>query len=191
MKIFLTGIIAILLASSATSVALSQNPNNKSNPTQPIASENDPYSSQLSSIKKPEIVHLNEVSSKAVRYFIKTYKNVDSVKWSRLTDGKGGFAASFSADGIPTIVLYDKSGNYEYCLREYFEDKLPREIRHRVKSTYYDFTICFIREVTMCDNTVYAITLEDPVSWKNILITEFKIVVLKEFLKTSPDSVGN
>jgi len=189
-KIFFAGFTAILLASSAANVAVSQNLNNRAKSDLPIDSENDSFSLQLNSIKNSDVLRLNEVSSKAIRHFSKTYKNVDSARWSRLTDGKGGFGAYFTTDGIPTSVRYDKGGNYECSFREYFEDNLPREIRHRVKSDYYDFAIRFIKEVNMHDNTVYLITLEDKASWKNILVTEYKIVVLKEFFKTS-HSPGN
>lgn len=182
-KTFLTGFTAILLASSS-SIVVSQNLNNTAKPALPIVSENDSFSIQSNSIKNSHVLYLNEVSSKAIRHLNRTYKNVDSVKWSKLTDGKGGFAACFATEGIQTMVRYDKQGNFECCFREYFEDKLPREIRHRVKSLYYDFTICFIKEVTMYGNTVYIITLEDKASWKNILVTEYNIVVLIEFSKT-------
>src|SRR5688572_18918308 len=101
-KIFLTGFIVILLASSA-SVAVSQNLNVRPKADLPVDFQNDSFSLQLSSIKNSDVLRLNEVSSKAVRHFSKTYKNVDSAKWSRLSDGKGGFAASFTANGIPTI----------------------------------------------------------------------------------------
>jgi len=190
-KIFFTGLIAILLACSATSYAVPQNLNNSAKPDQPIIPENDSLSLQLNSIKNSDVLRLNEVSSRAVRHFNRTYKNVDSVRWSRLTDGKGGFGACFVTDGIPSSVRYDKGGNYECRFREYFEDNLPRDIRHRVKSVYYDFTIRFIKEVNMLDNTVYLITLEDKSSWKHILVTENKIVVLQEFFKTSQGSPGN
>jgi len=190
-KIFFMGFTAILLAGSACNIALSQNLNNSTNSDLPIGSENDSFSMQLNSIKKSDALRLNEVSSKAVRHFKQTYKNADSVKWSKLTDGKGGFGASFVSDGISTIVRYDLGGNYDCSFREYYEDNLPKQVRHQVKSVYYDFTIRFIKEVNMYDNTVYLITLEDKASWKHILVTEHKIVVLKEFSKTSKSSSGN
>ena len=189
-KLYL-GFTATLLASFAISVVFSQNLNNTPNLVPPIVSENDSFSSQINSIKNSDILRLNEVPSKAVRHFNKTYKNVDSLRWSKLRDGQGGFGAYFVTDGIPTTVRYDQGGNYECCFREYFEDNLPKMIRHQVKSVYYDFSIRFIKEVNMYDNTVYLITLEDTESWKHVLVTENKIVVLKEFLKTSPGKPGN
>jgi len=190
-KILLLGFTAIFLASFATNVAVSQNLNTTPNAVPSILSEYDSFSTSMNSIKNSDVLRLNEVSSKAVRHFSKTYKNVDSVRWSRLRDDKGGFGAYFVTDGIPTTVRYDQGGNYECCFREYFEDKLPKQIRHQVKSVYYDFAIRFIKEVNMFDNTVYLVTLEDTTSWKHILVTENKIVVLKEFSKTSPGKPGN
>ena len=190
-KILFLGFTAILLVSLASSIALSQNLYISTNSDLPIGSETDSFSMQLNSIKKSNVLRLNEVSSKAVRHFNRTYKNADAVIWTKLTDGNGGFGASFVSDGIPTSVRYDQGGNYEACFREYFDDNLPREIRHRVKSNYYDFAIRYTKEVNMLDNTIYIITLEDKVSWKNILVTEYKIVVLKEFSKTSKSSSGN
>ena len=190
-KIFFTCVLAILLSSSATIVAVSQNLNNPAKDILPSVPAADSFSSQLSLIKNSNIVYLNEIPSKAIRHFNKTHKNVDSVIWSKITDGNGGFSARFVGDEIATSFRYDRRGNYECCLRDYFEDRLPQEIRHRVKSIYYDFTIFFIKEVIIDDITVYIITLEDKTSWKNILVTEDEIIVRKEFSKTSQSSYGN
>jgi hypothetical protein len=191
-KLFFPGFTVILLASLVMDAAVSQSLNNSPKLIPPIVLENDSFSLQINSIKNSDGLRLNEVSSRAVRHFNKTFKNVDSVKWSKLLEGKGGFGAYFVTDGIPTSVRYDKGGNYECCFREYFDDRLlPKEIRHLVKSNYYDFDIRFIKEVNMFDNTVYLVTLEDKASWKNILVTEFKIIVLKEFLKAPESSSGN
>ena len=190
-KILFMSFTTILIASFAISVAVSQNLNITPKPDLPIVSENDTFSLKLNSIKSSDVLRLNEVSSKAVRHFSKTYKNVDSVTWSRLTDGRGGFGAYFATDGIPTSVRYDQGGNYESSFREYFEDNLPREVRHRVKRIYYDYAIRFVREVHMFNNIVYLITLEDRAGWKNIIVTDNKIDVLIEFSKASKSSSGN
>ena len=190
-KIIITGFIAALLAGSATSFAVPQNLNNSVKPVQPVVPEKDSLSLQLGEIKNLDILRLNEVSAKAVRHFNRTYRNVEGVKWARLADGDGGFGAYFSADGIRTNVRYDMRGNYECSFREYFEVNLPRNVRHRVKTVYYDFTIRFIKEVNILNNTVYLITLEDNASWKHILVTEYNIDVLIEFFKTAPGSPGN
>ncbi len=180
----------VILHITSSYFAVSQNLNNPAKPAPPNVSENDSFSFQLNSIKNSPVLYLNEVSSKAIRHFIRTYKNADSAKWSKLADGNGGFEVCFSTDGIPTRVKYDKAGNYVCCVREYFEDKLPKDIRHRVKSIYYDFVICYTKEVNMHDNTIYIITLEDKASWKNILVTEYTTEVLKEFSKTFQSNPG-
>jgi hypothetical protein len=86
----------------------------------------------------------SDVNSKAVRNFVRSYKNVSNEKWYKVQDG---FIAMFILYDINYRVDYDKKGNWLHTMRTYDEDKLPPDVRHLVKSSYYDYNITFVQEI--------------------------------------------
>ena len=123
----------------------------------------------------------DEVSMKAARDFTKTYKNATYVNWYRSGDG---FVAYFiPANDVKTKVYYDKKGNYQCKVRSYAEDKLSPEIRHLVKSNYYDFNIFRVTEIQAKNKTAFIIQLEDNTSWKTIKVVDDEMEVTNDYKK--------
>ena len=58
-----------------------------------------------------------------------------------------GFVSYFVKDGYGDRVFYDKKGHWQYSLIFYGEDKLPRDVRAAIKSTYFDMSITLVEEV--------------------------------------------
>ena len=108
------------------------------------------------------------LSTKALKNFNKAFKEADAT-WSETGDG---FKAQFTKDDIETKVFYDLKGRWIANVRAYQEDKLPKDIRHRIKSIYYDYNIFYVQEVTVRDKTAYLVKLEDKNSFKTIRITD-------------------
>lgn len=122
-------------------------------------------------------------NTRAVRNFKKTYNNAEQPKWLRFKDG---YTAIFTRDGIRYRVDYDKRGFWNGTQKDYTEDKLPRDIRARVKSVYYDYTIFWVNEVTLPEvltGPVYFIHIEDAKSFKNISVYDDEMKVMNEFRK--------
>jgi hypothetical protein len=137
---------------------------------------------ETSSTKSPASVYLNDINPKAVRNFLLDYTNVTDAKWSKL---ESGFTVvRFTTDGVHTRILYNRTGLCENVIRDYHEDKLPREIRHIVKRTYYDFSIYFISEVTIKDITAYIIQIEDKTSWKILKVVDGEMEIIRELTKS-------
>lgn len=109
------------------------------------------------------------INSKAVKDFSRTYKKQNNESWYTIDDG---FVAVFTNDGVKTNVYYDKKGRLIGDIRTYQEDKLPKYIRHLVKSTYYDFNIINVNELTAGNQKVYLVKLEDKTSYKTIRVQE-------------------
>ena len=123
----------------------------------------------------------NLIASRAIRNFSKDFKDAIDVRWI-LTD-EGGYIAKFISNGVACRADYDYKG---YCLattRYYNEDKLPREVRHLVKSNYIDFTIYRVAELFLSNKTVYLVTLEGSDSWMKISLIDGEITVLENFRK--------
>ena len=170
----------ILLTWTITSVSYSQIPNST---VKPGASHEEfiSTSEEINAAKNPNPVVSNEISTKAVKNFTKSYKNAPNAKWCKLKDG---FVACFTCDGIKTSAFYNNRGNFEVQIRDYYEDKLPREIRHLVKSTYYDFSIYYINEFSADGIIVYLVKIEDKTSFKTIkVVAGGEMEVVEEYFK--------
>jgi len=124
---------------------------------------------------------LNEVSAKAMRGFLKNHKDVTDVKWFRTLNGMT--AAIFTSNGIRMFEYYDKNGDFEYSLHYYKEDKLPRDVRHVVRSRFYDFSIYQVTEVKRNNKIAYLIKLEDKAIWKTIKVVDGEIEEIDELIK--------
>lgn len=131
---------------------------------------------------------LNEpkaISPRALKNFANTHKNVMEESW---TKGKDGFSVTAISDGIRTTVFYDKKGNWVGGIKYYREEKMPREIRHIVKSAYYDYNIIATQEVETIDSRgvpTYIVTVEDKANIILIRTTAGEMEVWKQFTKAN------
>jgi hypothetical protein len=121
------------------------------------------------------------INAKALKNFSKTYKKAADAGWFVIKDG---YLAQFKQDGITTKVFYDPKGRWVGNLRCYFEDKLPRDIRHLVKSHYYDYNIFYVQEVTVGNATVYLVKIEDKTSFKTIRVQDGEMTETEAFTKS-------
>ena len=96
---------------------------------------------------------------RAYKDFQDRFKKVDNAIW--FFDPKVGFESYFIRDGYGNRVIYDKKGRWLYSLITYGEDKLSRDIRAQIKSTYFDFTITLVEEVQMNEGIEYVVYLTD------------------------------
>ena len=133
----------------------------------------------LSTVNSGPIL-INNVNIKAVRDFTRSYKNATQVKWVVLDDG---FLAHCYYDSIQTRIVYDNRGNRVCVFRSYGESKLPRDIRHVVKSQYYDYNIFCVTELTNRNGTIYFIKIEDASQWKTLRVGDGDITCTEEFTK--------
>jgi hypothetical protein len=127
---------------------------------------------------------LETISPRALRNFADTYKNVSG----EMDEVEGGFAVRFTSDDIRTTILYDSKGYWAGSIKYYNEEKMLREIRHVVKSTYYDYNIIYTQEVETADTKgmpTYVICLEDKTKIKMVRICDGEMSVWKEFTKTN------
>ena len=89
-------------------------------------------------------LHRGDVNSKAIRNFARFYKSISDEKWYEIPDA---LMATFTIKDIDYRDDYDKKGNWLHTMRTYDENKLPADIRHLVKSSYYDYNIMFVQEI--------------------------------------------
>jgi len=111
----------------------------------------------------------NAINANAVKSFTKNFKNASDAKWSKIVDG---FTATFTADGAENRCYYDKYGNWHFTVVTYEEKKLPKDIRSRVKSIYYDYSISIAQEVHVADKTIYLIHMQGDTCWKTVRVSD-------------------
>jgi len=125
-------------------------------------------------------INIAEINARALKEFSKTFKSAANATWYEI---KGGFIAKFEKDGITTRVDYDRKGRWVATLRIYAEANLPRDVRHLVKSTYYDYSISLVQEVTVGDKTAYLVKIEDADTLKTIRVVDGEMDVYEDYKK--------
>jgi len=136
---------------------------------------------RLEGLGKPDPFYLNEIDSRAVRNFARTYWNASDANWVTYP---GGYVVFFSKNGISSRAYYTRSGELECTIRQYTEKDMPADIRHMVKSAYYDYSIFLVNEITNQGGTSYVVKIEDKTSFKEITIDDNEMRVTNEFIKS-------
>ena len=110
-----------------------------------------------------------KINAKAIKDFNGRFGDANNPMWF---SDRNGFTTYFVKDGFGDRVFYDKKGHWEYSLIFYGEDKLPRDVRAAVKSTYFDMAITLVEEVQTTENKVYIVHLEDKQNIKILKVND-------------------
>jgi hypothetical protein len=164
--------ILIALAIGITSVAATSNCARAQNTAQPVAFNDSKHFKStirnMAALESPAymgtfVPDVKDINAKAIRDFNVRFGGASNALWF---SDNNGFTTYFVKDGYGDRVFYDKKGHWEYSLIFYNEDKLPRDVRSAVKSTYFDMAITLVEEVQTTDSKVYIIHLEDKANIK-------------------------
>ena len=188
-KIFIAGFVTLIISLGLSLVNHAQFTKFK----QDDPSQNQPEKiiSLPLNFKTPEILraaNYNEISSKVVRNFLRSFGNLSDVKWYKTDEG---LAAYFTEDSIKTRVFYSISGNYQSMLRQYYENKLNKEIRYLIKNKYDGFSIYYVNEINADGITIYFVKIENKTSWKTIRIVDTEMEIIETVLKENASQQDN
>lgn len=114
-------------------------------------------------------IYSTTVSNRVQQKFSKEFTNANDTRWTQ--EGKG-YSVRFVANGIVHRAFLTKRGNCASLIRYYGEEGLPADVRHVVKSTYYDYNITLVTEVLHNRSTAYLVTIADKKSWKVIRVQD-------------------
>jgi len=123
----------------------------------------------------------NDVNMKAVRDFLKVFKNVTNNKWTIADDGST--TSTFLVRGIKTTVSYDKEGGRQYIMEEYGENNLAFEIRDLVKKEY-DGTITLVKGYETNKGCVIYVHIEDKQGWSIVQIANGDMKLIERLTKS-------
>src|SRR6186997_802603 len=88
---------------------------------------------------------VNTPSAKVEKDFSKFCKGAENIHWSVVPEGS---IAYYTLNEKKGVRFYNKKGAFEYDILSYSEEKLPLNIRDKVKQTYYfDYTITLAQEI--------------------------------------------
>jgi len=132
-----------------------------------------------SSFKQGPIL-INNINSRAIRDFTISYKNPTDVRWIILPEG---FQVHCYDDGYQIRIRYDNKGRRICMIRDYGETKLPHDVRHIIKSQYYDYDIFSVSEITMRGRMIYIVKIDDATTWKTLCIEDGEMTCTEEFDK--------
>lgn len=127
------------------------------------------------------VADATKINSKAVKDFQGRFNQASNAMWFADRDG---FVSYFVLDGFGNRAFYDKKGRWQYSLIFYGEDKLPKDIRGIVKSTYYDLDITLVEEVQTTTNKAYVVHLEDKANIKIVKLNpDGEMETMQELIK--------
>jgi hypothetical protein len=136
-----------------------------------------------SSVKFAEAADkLASINRKMAKNFTKSYSNAENIS---ITTGERNVTfVSCYIDGIRNRIAYDKKGHWHSTLRFYSENELPREVRHLVKSNYYDFNIAGVTEVQYDGKLAHVLSLESKTEWKKLKVVDGEMEIIESFQKS-------
>ena len=175
-KILLTTVITSVVIFCSTAFGFSQS--NKAFAYQSVKIEDN--IAEFLSLNPAEELPSNDVNVKAVKNFTKQFGANNQANWYQTSDA---FVADFTENSIETKVVYDLKGNWHSMLRTYSEDKMPFDVRDLVKSTYYDFGIMVVYEITHADNVTYILKIEDSKKIKTLRVRDGNMEVISEYTR--------
>jgi hypothetical protein len=173
-KLLLTSIIYLSVTSATT---LSAQSNSTTANDKLIAFKSTPKPESSGIINSTKTTDIND---RTMANFKKYFSEVTDDVWIKTPNG---YVVRFTSNGIPNTAFLSNHGNCQSCVRYYTEKELTGDIRQQVKSTYFDFAITSVREVTYNSQTAYLVTIEDKTSWKVIRIVDGEMDVWEEHLK--------
>ena len=130
--------------------------------------------------KKPPDENPAAVSDRVYKNFNKQFAGVHQATW---IENKRGYVVRFTANGMQHHAYLTKQGYCKSIVRNYTEKELPEDVRHQVKSRYYDFAIANVTEVKHNQITAYLVTIADKTSWKILRLVAGEMEVWRAYTK--------
>ena len=111
--------------------------------------------------------------------------------WVRVGDRKeeswyklpAGYLATYTDQRGESRFVYDHKGKWLYSICTCTEKQMPEEVRRLIRSTYYDFTIGWVKEIKQDESIVYAVHIESEKQWMDLMVQDGEVRELKSFSK--------
>ena len=136
--------------------------------------------SQEGTIKELPAITITASSSSAVvnakinKAFSQFFAGATNLRWYEI-DKK--FLVKFIMNDQENRALFTKNGQLVYHITYGSEDFLPKDVRHLVKTKYYDQKITRVLKVNQDDRNIWVISMEDA---RNLIMVRVEDMELEE-----------
>jgi hypothetical protein len=134
----------------------------------------------VSPAEEGQPVVYNEISTKVLRSFYKTYGDIEGAKWYKTGQG---FAVSFKQNGMSTSIFYTRTGAFDSRVNYYTEEKLPAAVRTLVKTNFPDYAISHITEVHKNDVIAHLVKIQDKTTVKTVKVIDGEWELIEDITK--------
>ena len=176
-KIISRSVVTVLSIMTLVSTATSQELALNQKRTVPTATENK---------ESTEVPYINNVNGKVLKSFHKSFGEKPGALWSK---SENGFVVYFKDSTMATNVYFTNSGAIDYKINYYHEDQLRSDVRHIIKSNFYDYYIRLVSEVHKDGAVFYFVKIEDKVSIKTIRVVDQEWQIVEEITKQVPPAI--
>jgi hypothetical protein len=98
------------------------------------------------------------VNSKVPKAFARSFKDAEKMSWYEVNQN---YLVNFIQNEQQNKALFTRTGSLVYHITYGYEKNLPKDIRHQIKSEYYDYQITRVFNVRQNRRDVWVINLED------------------------------
>jgi len=172
------GIIPLILLFCSVNAQTTRMNASLTSTSEKVAFSNSTDEKELSGIRNNSVLN-----TRALKNFSKNFKESENAEWLKIDNT---IKAQYIKDGVETNVFYNLKGKWIGNIRTYKGDKLPEDIRHRIRSTYYDYRIFHVQEITVRDKTAYLVNIEDKNFSKTIRIADGEMDEYQVIEKSNP-----
>ena len=123
-------------------------------------------------------VPLNEISTRAFRYFLKNFPGVDNERWYRTDQG----LSLIFAEGQRLIKIYfSRKGDFMSSLKYYGRSEACTEIRRIASSLFPDYLIDIVTEKFDGRLLVYRVNMSGGTETKTFEVHNGEVVNIEDF----------
>ena len=120
------------------------------------------------------------VSTRVNKSFGRMFKDVSHPRWYKLHEK---FMVRFIQNDQENKAVLTKGGQLVYHIRYGAEKNLPADIRHLVKSNYYDQTITWVYNVNQDNRNIWIISMEDKKDLVMLRVEDMELEETQRFHK--------
>lgn len=121
------------------------------------------------------------IEAKAVRNLYNVYGDNNHETWYATPYG---FRAKFKQQQVAFMADYTKKGSWIRTVKTYEQDKLPKEMREKVRQTYYDHKITLVQEINQNKQVIYLVSIADNTSWMILRLEGDDMEVMETYVKS-------
>jgi hypothetical protein len=138
-------------------------------------------SGAIASADNMALASLKGISEKMYKHFSRNFKHATDIKVRPEADHT---QVTFKDNTISESVQYNKNGKWQYSMRTYDSENLPKMIRNEVEVAFPGYQVFgFVNEIDVLNKSATLVMIENKDSWKRVRLVDNTIDVYEEYRK--------